>query len=151
MPIQGISLAGCWHLVQYIKQLCGCVMLAHYQTPPLYLLVGYGIIETGAWFALWKPAWHFPLTQLQLQGFIWVILQSEVLCQFLVRFLLKNLKEKASIFPLVLTCFNGKGHIQLLSYDVSDFKGLRDPCWWSVGTWDPLIYHTISSALLSHQ
>lgn len=125
MPIQGISLAGCWHLVQYIQQQCACVMLAHYQTPPLYLLTGYSSIEAGAWLALWKPAWHFPLTQLQLQCFIWVMLQNGVLFQFLVMFLLSKFQEKGRVFPLVLTWFSGTGHIQLLCYDVSDFKGLK--------------------------
>lgn len=149
MPIQGISLAGCWHLVQYIQQQHGSVMLAHYQTPPKYLLVGYGIIETGAWFALWKPAWHFLLTQLQLQGFIWAVLQNVVLCQFLISFLLKNLKEGASILSLIPTCLNKKGHIQLLSYNVSDFRGLRYPGWHSMGTWSALT-NTLSPVFSCH-
>lgn len=41
------------------------------------------------------------------------MLQNGVLCQFLISFLLKNFKEKAIIFPLVLTCFNRKEQIQL--------------------------------------
>lgn len=38
--------------------------------------------------------------------------------------LLKNLKEKPKS-PFGLTCFNKKGYIQLPSYDVSGFRGLR--------------------------